>query len=234
MTEQFDQSTVRDIKVLERKVHDLELRVQRALESRLLDDLDDVEVPYGRADLTSGYVLTLGTGGPASSAGLLARFLPSVAGDMAVSEAVGTFTDTRDESVRSFDETGYYSWETLAFPVAPNSFQSVLVTINVAISETSLGEVLAEDGVSTVTVGFPTPWAVTATDTENAISYYGNGTGSCGVTIPMWLHNDSDDEAYMTVTLQVDGVPVSFVNDGYDATVEARVESVYSLNPLTP
>ena len=42
----------------------------------------------------------------------------------------------------------------------------------------------------------------------------------------MWLHNDTDTAAGRTVALEVDGVPTSFVNDGYDATVTARVDTL--------
>lgn len=125
-----------------------------------------------------------------------------------------------------FDETGYYEWETPAFLVPPATFQLVLVTVDVAISDTGLGDAMTADGLSSITVGFPTPWKVRATDTTNAVHFYGNGTGSCSTTFPMWLHNDTDSETSMTVTFEVRGVATSFVNDGYDATVTARVDTL--------
>ena len=192
-----------------------------------LDELDDTEVMYGHADgPQDGWVLQWVAG--ATRFGGLARFAPAVAGDMAVSQALGSFTDSG-----SFDESGYYSFETPGFLVAPNSWQSVYVTIEVAISDTGLGDAMTADGLDSFTVGFPTPWKVRATDTTNSVHFFSNGTGSCSTTFPMWLHNDTDDEASMTVTLEVDGVAFGFVSpDGYDATVDVRVDSVYSLAVL--
>lgn len=196
-----------------------------------LDELDDTEVMYGHADgPQDGWVLQWVAG--ATRFGGLARFAPAVAGDMAVSQALGSFTDSG-----SFDESGYYSFETPGFLVAPNSWQSAYVTIEVAISDTGLGDAMTADGLDSFTVGFPTPWKATAYDSTNdplvLAPTYGGGAGSCGTTFPLWLHNDSDDEASISVTVIVRGVPVGFFSPyGYDATVDVRVDSVYSLAAL--
>lgn len=200
-----------------------------------LDELDDGEVKYGHADGPQhGWVWTWDTTRSTRFGGL-ARFAPSVAGDIAVSEALASYTDDG-----AFDEISPFDWESPEFIVAPNSYQPVFVTVDVSVSDTFLGSVASGGAVGggSFDVGFATPWKVEVIDTTNDVGgstkTMGNGSGSCGCTFPIWLHNDTDTEAPLTITLQVSGVPTSFVSDGFDATVTVRAESVFQMAALTP
>ena len=200
---------------LRRRVSWLEQRRTPA-GAKKLDDLSDVAVPTPATNDVLTYTGSVWTS------------LPSVAGDIAVSEALATYDNSEDD-VFSFDEVSQGEWESPGFVVAPNSYQVVLVTIDVSVSDTVIGLFLNTDDVGR-DVGFPTPWSanVYATDLPS-VSYYGNGSGSCGTTVPLWLRNETDTEATMTVTVIVSGVATSFVSDGYDGTVLVRAESVFQM-----
>ena len=203
-------------------IADLRRRVSRLEQRRTpagakkLDDLSDVAVPTP----ATNDVLTF-TGAQWVNA-------PSVAGDIAVSEAIATF-DNSEDPVFAFDEVGDDSWESPAFVVAPNSYQVVLVTIDVSVSDTVIGLFLNTDDVGR-DVGFPTPWKATVFASDlPGVTYLGNGSGSCGITVPLWLRNETDTEASMSVTVIVSGVATSFVSDGFDGTVLVRAESVFQM-----
>lgn len=208
---------------LRRRVSWLEQRRTPA-GAKKLDDLSDVAVPTPATNDVLTYTGSVWTS------------LPSVAGDIAVTEALASYDNSEDD-VMSFDEVGQGEWESPAFVVAANSYQQVLVTIDVSVSDTVLGTVIgtAVVGGFSMDVGFPTPWRATVFATDlPGVTYLGNGTGTCGITVPLWLRNETDDEAVMSVTVLVSGVPDSFAADGFDGTVLVRAESVFQMAALTP
>lgn len=118
--------------------------------------------------------------------------------------------------------------------MAPYSYQPVFVTVEVALSDISLG-LIGTGFPGDAAVLVPTPWKAEAIDTTNDVGgstkSMGNGTGSCGCTFPIWLHNDTDTEASLTITLQVAG---TVGGPEFDATVTVRAESVFQMAALTP
>lgn len=218
-----EQSLLADLR---RRVSWLEQRRTPA-GAKKLDDLSDVSVP-SPSQLN---VLTY--------SGTQWQALPSVAGDMAMSEAIAVY-DNSEDATFSFDEVSGDEWESPAFVVAANSYQLVLVTVDVSVSDTVLGDITTDGAVGGVgfTVGFPTPWVAIVNDVTNDpsgdVASKGNGTGSCGCTVPIWLRNETDDEATLAVKVTVYGYSSAFLNDGFDGTVLVRAESVFSIAAVTP
>ena len=218
-----EQSLLADLR---RRVSWLEQRRTPA-GAKKLDDLSDVSVP-SPSQLN---VLTF--------SGTQWQALPSVAGDMAVTEAIAVY-DNSEDATFSFDEVGGDSWTSPAFVVAANSYQLVLVTVDVSVSDSEIGAVNSTGAVGGTgfSVGFPTPWIAEVRDVTNDPSGLamskGNGSGSCGCTVPIWLRNETDEEASLTVDVAVYGYLPVFPSAGFDGTVLVRAESVFSIAAVTP
>lgn len=189
-----------------------------------LDDFRDTQILYGHSVSApaDGHVFTWDSSVSTPFGGAWVA-APSVA---AVTEALASYSDDG-----LFDEVSDYSWETPGFVVAANSYQLVLVTVEVALSDISLG-LIGTGFPGDAAVLVPTPWKLQAYATDApTVPSLGNGTGSCGCTVPLWLHNDTDDEAPMSVTLIAQG---TVGGPEFDATIDARAESVFQMAALTP
>ena len=208
-----EQSLLADLR---RRVSWLEQRRTPA-GAKKLDDLSDVSVP-SPSQLN---VLTY--------SGTQWQALPSVAGDMAMTQAIASDSDDG-----TFDEGSPFNFQP-DFIVNANSYQLVIVTAIVAISDIAVpvtGTGLPGDAVATV----PTPWKVFAHDATGdpgATMIYGAmGTSSGTASFPMWLHNDTDADVGHTVYTETSAT-VSFGPE-FDATVTVEARSVFSIAAVTP
>lgn len=202
---------------------DLRKRVERLegkrspASAKKLDDLSDVEVPSP----APGNVLAFD--------GALWVASAPIPSDLGVTETLQTVTDDG-----IFDEAGGWTYQPDLI-VPGNTYQLVVVDVLVSISDVGY-EALGTDGVSTVTIQLPTPWKVTVQDTTgdpggDALAH-ANGTGSCGATAALWVHNATDTDASHTLNITVEGSWFSAIENEFDATVTATARTVFSLTSI--